>query len=121
MVNQVVWITLSVSVFAVGMGVGYIVFANMNEMTSEDGVENESVNVDNMMGSNPIEEHEIMLEMVEKIVEDEDLREHMMAHLIENQKSVHQMLTFMTQNPELKRHMEAHVTGNLTGYETLDG
>ena len=73
-----------------------------------------------MMGESPIEQHETMLELIEEIMEEKQLREHMFAHIIEDQKLVHQMFTLMDPNPELKKHMEAHVTGNITGYEILE-
>jgi len=71
-----------------------------------------------MMGSSPIEEHEGMLEMMEYIMEEEQLRDHMLAHMIENQELVHRMFTLMDSNPELKKHMEAHVSGDISGFET---
>ena len=58
-----------------------------------------------------------MLELIEEIMEEKELREHMFAHVIEDQELVHQMFTLMDPNPELKKHMEAHVSGNITGYE----
>ncbi len=70
-----------------------------------------------MMGESPIEQHETMLELIEEIMEEKQLRDHMFAHIIEDQELVHQMFTLMDSNPELKKHMEAHVSGNITGYE----
>jgi len=74
-----------------------------------------------MMGENPIEQHETMLELIEEIMEEKQLRGHMFAHIIEDQELVHQMFTLMDPNPELKKHMEAHVSGNITEYEILEG
>jgi len=70
-----------------------------------------------MMGESPIKQHETMLELVEEIMEEKELRDHMFAHIIEDQELVHQMFTLMDSNPELKKHMEAHVTGDIAGYE----
>jgi len=84
----------------------------MEDMMSEQGMMGDS-----MMGSNPIEEHERMLEMMEHIMEDEQLRDHMLSHMIENQELVHRMFTLMDSNPELKKHMEAHVSGDISDYE----
>jgi len=55
--------------------------------------------------------------LVEEIMEEKELREHMFAHIIEDQELVHQMFTLMDSNPELREHMEAHVTGDIDRYE----
>jgi len=87
----------------------------MTEIMSEQGMIEDS-----MMDASPIEQHETMLELIEEIMEEKQLREHMFAHIIEDQELVHQMFTLMDPNPELKKHMEAHVTGNITEYEILE-
>ena len=93
----------------------------MEEMMAQQGMMGDSMmGPGGMMGASPIEQHEEMLEMIEYIMEEEKLRDHMLAHMIENQDFVHQMFSLMDQSPELKKHMEAHVTGNITEYETLE-
>ena len=87
----------------------------MTEIMSEQGMIEDS-----MMDASPIEQHETMLELIEEIMEEKELREHMFVHIIEDQELVHQMFTLMDPNPELKKHMEAHVSGNITGYEILE-
>ena len=91
----------------------------MEEMMSEQGMMGDSmVGPGGMMGASPIKQHEEMLEMMEYIMEEEELRDHMLAHMIENQDLVHYMFSLMDKSPELKKHMEAHVTGKITEYET---
>ena len=91
----------------------------MEEMMSEQGMMGDSMmGPGDMMGASPIEQHEEMLEMMEHIMEEEVLRDHMLAHMIENQDLVHYMFSLMDKSPELKKHMEAHVTGKITEYET---
>ena len=98
----------------------------MAEMMTDSGVfesssmHNEASMRSMMMGSGPMEEHEMMLEMSEIMVEDEQLRNHMFAHMMENDKTMHELFTFLSQSPELKNHMNAHVTGELSDYEHLD-
>ena len=84
----------------------------MKEIMSEH-----SMIEDSMMDTSPIEQHETMLELVEEIMDEKELRGHMFAHIIEDQELVHQMFTLMDSNPELKEHMEAHVTGDIARYE----
>lgn len=91
----------------------------MEEMMSEQGMMGGSMmGPGGMMGASPIKQHEEMLEMMEYIMEEEELRDHMLAHMIENQDLVHYMFSLMDKSPELKKHMEAHVTGKITEYET---
>ena len=73
-----------------------------------------------MMGSNPIEQHEKMLELMETMMNNEDMMNHMFAHMIENERIIHQMFTLMDTSPALKEHMAAHVSGDLSEYEHLD-
>ncbi len=73
-----------------------------------------------MMGSNPIEQHERMLELMGTMMDNEDIMNHMFAHMIENERIVHQMFTLMDTSPALKEHMAAHVSGDLSEYEHLD-
>ena len=90
----------------------------MTEMMSEHGAHEPMMG--SMMEQTPMEEHEMMLEMVDRIMDDEHLREHMIAHMIEHQQLTHQVLTFMSQDANLKKHMEAHITGgDLSPYESL--
>ena len=91
----------------------------MEEMMAQQGMMGDSMmSPGGMMGASPIEQHEEMLEMMEHIMEEEELRDHMLAHMIENQDFVHNMFSLMDKSPELKKHMEAHVTGKITEYET---
>lgn len=173
MVNQTIWIGITVGVFFAGIGISYGLFANtvqsdslklsqqafdqmmsqnpkmaqqwldtmmqdpqfmqamiqndefmheMMVMMSEQGMmEGSMMDPSSMiMKASPIEQHETMLELMEHILEEKQLRDHMLAHMIENQKLVHQMFTLMDQSPELKNHMEAHVSGNITGYKMLE-
>jgi len=112
MVNQTIWIGIVVGVFFVGIGVSYAIFSSSYDPNT--------MIEDSMMDASPIEQHETMLELIEEIMEEKQLREHMFAHIIEDQELVHQMFTLMDPNPELKKHMEAHVTGNITEYEILE-
>jgi len=73
-----------------------------------------------MMGSNPIEQHEKMLELMGVMMNNKDMMNHMFAHMIENEQIVHQMFTLMDMSPALKEHMAAHVSGDLSEYEHLD-
>ncbi len=73
-----------------------------------------------MMGSNPIEQHERMLELMGTMMNNEDVMNHMFAHMIENELIVHQMFSLMDTSPALKEHMAAHVSGDLSEYEHLD-
>jgi hypothetical protein len=67
-----------------------------------------------MIGESPMEQHEMMLEMIEEIMEDEELRNHILAHILENQNLTHQMLQLMVQSPQHRMHIEAHLAGNMT-------
>ena len=92
----------------------------MHEMKEEMIAQQGVMGSGGLMGASPIEQHEKMLEMIEQIMDEEELRDHMLAHIIENQDFVHYMFSLMDQSPELKKHMEAHITGNTTEYETLE-
>jgi hypothetical protein len=133
MVNQYAWIGIAVGVFIAGIGIGYAVFPpsfgpgnmmmqnqQMMQTMMQDPQFRQQMIGPMMMGSSPIEQHESMLEMMEVMTENEDLMNHMHAHMLENEKMVHQMLTMMDQNPHLKEHMTAHVSGDLSEYEYLD-
>ena len=113
MVNQTIWIGIVVGVFFVGIGVSYAIFSSSYDPKMSE----HSMIEDSMMDASPIEQHETMLELVEEIMEEKELRDHMFAHIIEDQELVHQMFTLMDSNPELKEHMEAHVTGDIARYE----
>ncbi len=123
MVSQGIWIGIVVGVFFIGIGISYTVFANMNNPGNMSMQENQIMpgNMhDMMMGSNPLEQHERMLEMMQVMMDDENLRNHMQAHMLENEIVVHQMLTMMDQTPHLKEHMIAHVSEDLSEYAYLD-
>jgi len=125
MVNQTVWIGIVVGVFFAGIGISYVAFADLNDpgmMTNnmpQNQMTQETIH-DMMMGSNPLEQHERMLGMMEVMMEDEDLTNHMNAHMLENEKIVHQILTIMEGTPHLNDHMTAHVSGDLSEYAYLD-
>ena len=149
MVSQPIWIGIVIGVFFVGIGMSYAIFANtydpmsmkfhdqelfdqmmsqnpkmtqqwMDSSMMQDPQFGQQMIGSMMMGSNPIEQHENMLEMMEVMTENEDLMNHMYAHMLENEKMVHQMLTMMSQSPHMKDHMAAHVSGDLSEYAYLD-
>ena len=123
MASQGIWIGIVVGVFFVGIGISYAVFANMNNPGNISMQENQIMPEmirDMMMGSNAMEQHENILEMMQVMMEDEFFMNHMHAHMFENEKLVHQMLTMMDQTPHLKEHMTAHVSGDLSEYAYLD-
>jgi len=111
MVSQPIWIGITIAVFFVGIGVSYAIFQANNQGTMSSGM---------MMGSSPVEEHEMMLELIETIQENENLMNHMFAHMMEDERVIHNMLTIMTKAPHLKDHMAAHVSGDLSEYAYLD-
>ncbi len=118
MVNQYVWIGIAVGVFFVGLAGVYAIFLNAYQpnvmMTQIHPMQKM------MMSSSPVEEHEMMLEMMESMTENENLMNHMFAHMIEDDKTIHKMLTIMSKTPHLKDHMAAHVSGDLSEYAYLD-
>jgi len=118
MVNQNSWIGITVVLFVTGIGIGYGVFSSSQVMPSTmvDG----SMGSGMMMGSNPIEQHERMLELVEMMGDDENMMNHLFAHMIENERMVHQMFSLMDGSSALKEHMAAHVSGDLSLYAYLD-
>ena len=118
MVNQNSWIGITVVLFVTGIGIGYGVFLSSQVMpfTMVDGSMGSGI----MMGSNPIEQHERMLELVEMMGDDENMMNHLFAHMIENERMVHQMFSLMDSSSTLKEHMAAHVSGDLSKYEYLD-
>ena len=118
MVNQNSWIGITVVLFVIGIGIGYGVFSSSQVMPSTmvDG----SMGSGMMMGSNPIEQHERMLELVEMMGDDENMMNHLFAHMLENERMVHQMFSLMDGSSTLKEHMAAHVSGDLSMYEYLD-
>jgi len=118
MVNQNSWIGITVVLFVTGIGIGYGVFSSSQVMPST--MVHGSMGSGMMMGSNPIEQHESMLELVEMMGDDEDMLNHMFAHMIENERMVHQLFTLMDGSSALKEHMAAHVSGDLSEYEHLD-
>ena len=123
MASQGIWIGIVVGVFFVGIGISYAVFANMNNPGNIHMQENQMMpeNMrDMMMGSNPMEQHESMLEIMQVMMEDENIMNHMQAHILENEIIVHQMLSMMDQTPHLKEHMAAHASGDLSEYAYLD-
>ncbi len=123
MVSQGIWIGIIVGVFFIGIGISYAVFANMNYPgnISMQGNQMMPGNMrDMMMGSNPLEQHESMLEVMQVMMDDENIMNHMHAHMLENEKMVHQMLSMMDQTPHLKEHMAAHISGDLSEYAYLD-
>jgi len=123
MASQGIWIGIIVGVFFVGIGISYAVFANMNYPSNISMQGNQMMpgNMrDMMMGSNPMEQHERMLEVMQVMMEDENIMNHMQAHILENEIIVHQMLTMMDQTPHLKVHMTAHASGDLSEYAYLD-
>ncbi len=145
MVSQPIWIGIVIGVFFVGIGVSYAHFANTydpmsmkfqnqelfdqmmsnNPRMSQQWMDSDMMNQDMgdsgmMMGSNPIEQHERMLELVEMMGDDENMMNHLFAHMIENERIVHQMFSLMDSSSALKEHMAAHVSGDLSEYEHLD-
>jgi len=123
MASQGIWIGIVVGVFFVGIGTSYAVFANMNNPGNIFMQENQMMpgNMrDMMMGSNPLEQHESMLEVMQVMMDDENIMNHMHAHMLENEKMVHEMLSMMDQTPHLKEHMAAHISGDLSEYAYLD-
>ena len=118
MVNQNSWIGITVVLFVTGIGIGYGVFSSSQVMPSTmvDG----SMGSGMMMGSNPIEQHERMLELIETMTNDKDMMNHLFAHMIENERLVHQIFSIMDGSSALKEHMAAHVSGDLSEYEHLD-
>jgi len=122
MVSIYVWIGIATGLLVVGIASGYAaIFVSsyeVTEMVSEHGT-NEPM-MGSMMEQSPMEEHEMMLGIMEGVMEDEVMRQHLMAHMMEDQGFTHQMFTFMEQSPEMMQHMEAHVTGgDLSPYESL--
>ncbi len=117
-VNQNGWIGITVVLFVAGIGIGYGVFSSSQVMPSI--MMDNTMNSGMMMGSSPIEQHERMLELVEMMGDDEDMMNHLFAHMIENERMIHQMFSLMDSNSALKEHMEAHVSGDLSEYEHLD-
>ena len=118
MVNQNLWIGIVVGVFIVGIGVSYAVFQANN--LSNFMVTTPQQMQQMMMGSSPVEEHEMMLAIMESMTENENLMNHMFAHMMEDDKVVHKMLTIMSKTPHMKDHMAAHVSGDLSEYAYLD-
>jgi len=118
MVNQNVWIAIVVVVFVAGISIGYGVFSSSQAMAST--MMDNTMNSGMMMGSNPIEQHERMLELVEMMGDDKNMMNHLFAHMIENERMVHQMFSLMDSSSALKEHMTAHVSGDLSKYEHLD-
>lgn len=118
MVNQYVLIGIVVGVFFVGLAGVYAIFLNAYQpnvmMTQTQPMQKM------MMGSSPVEEHEMMLAIIESMTENENLMNHMFAHMMEDDKVVHKMLTIMSKTPHLKDHMAAHVSGDLSEYAYLD-
>ena len=117
-VNQNGWIGITVVLFVAGIGIGYGVFSSLQVMPST--MMDNTMNSGMMMGSNPIEQHERMLELVEMMGNDKNMMNHLFAHMIENERMIHQMFSLMDSNSALKKHMEAHVSGDLSEYEHLD-
>jgi len=111
MVNRNIWVGIAVGVFFAGFGISYAIFQANNQGTMSSGI---------MMGSSPVEEHEMMLELIETIQENENLMNHLFAHMMEDERVIHNMLTIMTKAPHLKDHMAAHVSGDLSEYAYLD-
>ena len=118
MVNQNLWIGIVVGVFIVGIGVSYAVFQANN--LSNFMVTTPQQMQQMMMGSSPVEEHEMMLELMGTMQENENLMNHMFAHMMEDERTMHNMLTIMSEAPHLKDHMAAHVSGDLSEYAYLD-
>ena len=118
MVNQNSWIGITVVLFVIGIGIGYGVFSSSQVMPST--MVDSSMGSGMMMGSNPIEQHERMLELVEMMGDDENMMNHLFAHMLENERMVHQMFSLMDGSSTLKEHMAAHVSGDLSMYEYLD-
>ena len=118
MVNQNGWIGITVVLFVIGIGIGYGVFSSSQVMPST--MVDSSMGSGMMMGSNPIEQHERMLELVEMMGDDENMMNHLFAHMLENERMVHQMFSLMDGSSTLKEHMAAHVSGDLSMYEYLD-
>ena len=118
MVNQYLLIGIIVGVFFVGLAGGYAIFLNAYQpnvmMTQTQSMQKM------MMGSSPVEEHEMMLAIIESMTENENLMNHMFAHMMEDDKVVHKMLTIMSKTPHMKDHMAAHVSGDLSEYAYLD-
>ena len=118
MVKQYVLIGIVVGVFFVGLAGVYAIFLNAYQpnvmMTQTEPMQKM------MMGSSPVEEHEMMLAIIESMTEDENLMNHMFAHMMEDDKVVHKMLTIMSKTPHMKDHMAAHVSGDLSEYAYLD-
>ena len=142
MVNQYIWIGIVVGVFFVGMGISYGIFVNSYDPTIkfQNQQQFDQMMANNptmstewrastmeggmmrqmMMGSSPAEEHEMMLEIIETMQENENLMNHMFAHMMNDERVIHNMLTIMTKAPHLKDHMAAHVSGDLSEYAYLD-
>ena len=118
MVNQYLLIGIIVGVFFVGLAGAYAIFLNAYQpdvmMTQTQSMQKM------MMGSSPVEEHEMMLAIIESMTENENLMNHMFAHMMEDDKVVHKMLTIMSKAPHMKDHMAAHVSGDLSEYAYLD-
>ena len=123
MVNQGILIGIMIGVFFAGLGIGYAVLQSTTVstmmMTPQHMMEG-TMGYGMMMGSNPTEQHEGMLELMGTMMNNEDMMNHMFAHMIENERIIHQMFTLMDMSPALKEHMAAHVSGDLSEYEHLD-
>ena len=118
MVNQYLISGILVGVFFAGIGVGaYTV--NLNTMNSSHSKDMTLTNY--ITAQTPLEQHEMMQKVIEHIMEDEHLREHMLAHVLENQQLIHETLTLLSQDPQNLMHMKAHVTSNMTGFEFSEG
>ena len=114
MVNQYLIGGILVGVFFAGIGVGaYTV--NLNTMNSSHSKDMTLTNY--ITAQTPLEQHEMMQKVIEHIMEDEHLREHMLAHVLENQQLIHETLTLLSQDPQNLMQMKAHVTSNMTGFE----
>ena len=142
MANQYIWIGIVVGVFFVGMGISYGIFVNSYDPTIkfQNQQQFDQMMANNptmsaewmasttgggmmrqmMMSSSPAEEHEMMLEMIETMQENENLMNHMFAHMMNDERVIHNMLTIMSKAPHLKDHMAAHVSGDLSEYAYLD-
>ena len=142
MAKQYIWIGIVVGVFFVGMGISYGIFVNSYDPTikfqnqqqfDQMMANNPKMNAEwmastmeggmlrqMMLGSSPAEEHEMMLEIIETMQENENLMNHMFAHMMNDERVIHNMLTIMSKAPHLKDHMAAHVSGDLSEYAYLD-
>ena len=92
----------------------------MNQMMQNPEMMEGTMSSGMMMGSNAIEQHEKMLELMETMMNDKGIMNHMFAHMMENEQILHQMFGLMDNSPTIKEHMAAHVSGDLSEYEHLD-